>query len=91
MKMVYIVSYDLSEPGQKYETLIGKIKESLAWARLGQSAYLVESEQSAVELRNYYRNELDNNDKIYVGKVCAPAAWFGMPKDVTDWILEKVK
>ena len=88
--MIYIVSYDLSGPGQQYDALIKKIEESTAWARLGGSAYLVESEKTAVELRDKYCECLDSNDKIYVGKITAPAAWFGMPKDVTEWIKEKV-
>lgn len=89
--MIYIVSYDLMNPGQRYDELISKIKESQAWARLGGSAYLVNSDKSPVDLRNYYKSCLDENDKIYVGKVSAPAAWHGMPKDVTDWILSKMK
>lgn len=50
----------------------------------------MESEKTAVELRDKYCECLDSNDKIYVGKITAPAAWFGMPKDVTEWIKEKV-
>lgn len=89
--MIYIVSYDLSEPGQNYDSLIEKIKESDAWAKLGGSAYLVESVKDAKELRDEYKVLLDSNDKLYVGKVDAPAAWTGMPQDVTKWILEKLK
>ena len=40
--MIYIVSYDLIEPGQKYEDLIKLIKQDGKWARLGDSAYLVD-------------------------------------------------
>lgn len=89
--MIYIVSYDLSEPGQNYDALIEKIKESDAWARLGGSSYLVESTKDAKELRDEYKTLLDSNDKLYVGKVEAPAAWTGMPTDVSTWILEKLK
>lgn len=31
--MIYIVSYDLIEPGQKYEELIKLIKQDGKWAR----------------------------------------------------------
>lgn len=89
--MIYIVSYDLSEPGQRYDELVNKIKEADAWARLGGSAYLVKSDKSAADLRNKYRTVMDDNDKIYVGVVTAPAAWYGMPKDVSDWIVNNVK
>ena len=89
--MIYIVSYDLSNSGQRYDELISKIKESPAWARLGGSAYLVESDKSATDLRNNYKSCLDENDKIYVGRVSAPAAWSGMPHDVSDWIISKLR
>lgn len=35
--MVYIVSYDLVEPGRRYEDLINRIKQEKVWARLGES------------------------------------------------------
>lgn len=42
--MIYIVSYDLVVPGQKYDELLSLIKSERAWARLGGSAYLVDSD-----------------------------------------------
>ena len=89
--MIYIVSYDLSEPGQNYDTLLNKIKEVGSWARLGGSAYLIETQKSAKELRDDFQTILDSNDKLYVGSVSAPAAWAGMPQNVSSWILSKLK
>lgn len=89
--MIYIVSYDLVEPGQNYDSLLSKIKEADSWARLGGSSYLIESTKSPKELRDEYKVILDSNDKLYVGRVVAPAAWTGMPKDVSEWILDKLK
>lgn len=86
--MIYIVTYDLIEPGQKYEKLLALIKAEPAWARLGGSSYLVDSDESAVELRDKFKQALDFNDKLYVGVANAPAAWTGMPDAVTKWIKE---
>lgn len=88
--MIYIVSYDLSVPGQRYEELRSLIGKEGAWARLGGSAYLLESNKSAVELRDIFKGALDNNDKLYVGIVKAPAAWTGMSSEVTEWIKQKL-
>ena len=88
--MVYIVSYDLSVPGQRYEELFSLIDKEGAWARLGGSAYLLESNKTAVELRDSFKVALDNNDKLYVGIVNAPAAWTGMPDEVTEWIKKRL-
>lgn len=89
--MIYIITYDLSEPGQNFENLVEKIKESGSWAKLGGSAYLVDSAKSAVELRDECKKFIDSNDKLYVGQVEAPAAWSGMPQDVSNWIKDKLK
>ena len=88
--MIYIVSYDLSVPGQRYQELSSLISKEGAWARLGGSAYLLESDKTAVELRNIFKAALDNNDKLYVGIVKAPAAWTGMSNEVTEWIKQKL-
>ena len=88
--MVFIVSYDLQMPGQKYEELIELIKKEGSWARLGGSAYLIESNSSATELRDRYKTVLDGNDKLYVGQVKTPAAWTGMTEGVSKWIKKKL-
>ena len=53
--MIYIVTYDLSQPGQNYDKLLNLIKEEINWARLGGSSYLVESNSTSVELRDKYK------------------------------------
>ena len=88
--MIYIVTYDLQEPGQRYTELLELIKATRNWARLGQSSYLIDSNDTAVQLRDRFLGALDSNDKLYVGQVLAPAAWTGMSEDVTKWIKERL-
>lgn len=88
--MVYIVTYDLQEPGQRYSELLELIKACGNWARLGQSSYLIDCQEAAVQLRDKFISVLDRNDKLYVGQVLAPAAWTGMSEDVTKWIKERL-
>lgn len=89
---VYIVTYDLSNErsADKYNQLVSLIKEEGIWAFLGGSSYLVESALSPVELRDKYIKVLDNDDKLFVGLVSAPAAWMGYAQEVTDWIKAKL-
>lgn len=89
---VYIVTYDLKneQSSETYKRLIELIKEEGVWACLGGSSYLVESNLSAVELRNRYKEVLDNNDLLFVGVVSAPAAWYGYSQQITDWIKAKL-
>lgn len=91
MKKTYIISYDLSEPGQNYEKLLKKIKAYSAWARLGGSAYVILTEEDHVSIRNNLIKALDNNDKIFVGTLSAPAAWYGLGEEVSSWLRDKVK
>lgn len=86
MKKVYIVSYDLKNPGQNYEKLLALIKSYGKWARLGGSAYLVVSTQTAVQIRDNLKLALDSNDQLFVGTLTLPAAWAGMPDEVSNWI-----
>jgi hypothetical protein len=86
----YIISYDLSNPGKNYEDLLKKIK-SYSWARLGGSAYVVVSANTAVEIRDNLKTVLDSNDKLFVGTVVPQAAWTGLPEEVSKWLINNIK
>ena len=89
---VYIVTYDLKgeTKAESYTKLIALIKEERIWACLGGSSYLIESNRTAVELRNKFKQVLEQNDVLYVGHVSAPAAWYGYSQQITDWIKAKL-
>ena len=89
---VYIITYDLKgeTDGQAYQKLISLIKEEQVWACLGESSYLICSNQTAVDLRDKFSSVLKPSDLLYVGVVNAPAAWHGFSKEVSNWIKEKL-
>jgi hypothetical protein len=91
MKKVYIVTYDLSNPGRNYENLLKRIKTYSGWARLGGSAYLISTDQNTVQIRDYLTPALDTNDKLYVGRMANEAAWRGLGDDVSNWIKDNQK
>jgi hypothetical protein len=91
MKRLYIVTYDLSNPGRNYESLLKRIKTYNGWARLGGSSYLIMTEQSATQIRDNLVQELDSNDKIYVGLMGNSAAWRGLGDEVSNWIKNNQK
>jgi len=91
MSQVLLISYDLVNPGQNYERLIKLVKAYPSWARLGGSAYLVFTDATPLQVRDHLTQALDRNDKLFVGVSPAPSAWFGMPDDVSQWILENQK
>ena len=64
-------------------------------------AFLIKYSEIGVKGKNRFMFEdalvrqikraLDNNDKLYVGIVKAPAAWVGMPEEVSKWIKDHVE
>jgi hypothetical protein len=91
MKKLYIVTYDLSNPGRNYEILLKKIKAHYAWARLGGSSYLILTEQTATQIRDNLTTVLDINDSLYVGLMSDTAAWKGFGDEVSNWIKNNQK
>lgn len=91
MRRAYIISYDLSSPGRIYEELLKRIKTSYAWARLGGSAYVIITDSTAVQIRDYLQGALDPNDKLFVGVLNAPAAWVGLGDEVSNWLRNNLK
>lgn len=89
--MLYIVSYDLKPPTQRYVELRNKIKEYPSWAVLGESVFLIETNLTAAEVRDELGEFIDGNDRIFVGKISAPAAWKGYSEEITNWIKTKFK
>jgi len=88
MKKVYIITYDLIQPGQNYTSLIEKIRGYGTWAKIGGSSYLIITDQNPSQIRNNLRSALDPNDKLFVSFCPSPSAWHGLPEDVSKWILE---
>lgn len=91
MNKTYLITYDLSKPGQKYEELLRKIKSYPGWSRLGGSAYIILTPNNPVEIRSFLTTDLDRNDKLFVGVISAPAAWTNLGEEVSLWLNNNLK
>lgn len=68
--MVYMVTYDLNNPGQNYENVIETIKQCASmWCTFWKSSYLIKSTMSANEIANKLDPYLDKNDRAIVIEV----------------------
>ena len=83
--MAYIVTYDLCKPGQNYDELIKAIK-TYHWCKITESAWVITTTKSSVEIRDYLKGKLDKNDKLFVGKLTGEAAWSGESQEVAEWL-----
>jgi CRISPR/Cas system-associated endoribonuclease Cas2 len=70
----YLISYDLDKPGQDYSNLIAKI-EGLGGVKILYSEWVLKSESSAKDLRDYLKRFIDSNDKLLVVALTGEAAW----------------
>ena len=84
------ITYDLITPGQDYTAVIEKIKSLGAWAKVTESFWYVQSDLTASQARDQIKLVLDPNDKLYVvDSTNGAAAWNGLSKVVSDFILDK--
>ena len=87
----FIVVYDLFKPGQNYTALINLIQKNTYWAKIGLSAYIIKTYSDHIQVRSELLKVLDKSDKLFVGAVSAPAAWFNLGTQVDNWIQSNLK
>jgi hypothetical protein len=85
-KRVYCISYDLLTPGKDYESLINAIKSYGVWWHQTGSVWMITSNRSAEDIRDYLMNYLDENDKIFVIEVVENWGGRGFSKKEYDWV-----
>ena len=70
----YIISYDLRR-NRNYDALYDAIKSYPKWARIVESTWAVVTSKSAVQIRDHLIQVLDDDDRVFVVKSGAEAAW----------------
>lgn len=68
---VYMVTYDLNNPGQRYDDVIQAIKEASTgvWCTYRESSYLIQSNLSVQQVFDRIAPHLDSNDKLLIIEV----------------------
>lgn len=62
----YMVSYDLNNPGQKYDKVFEIIKEFGAYIKLQKSFWLVKTNLNPNQMCEKLNTVLDNNDSLFI-------------------------
>ena len=86
----YVVTYDLHQSGQNYECLHKKLKAYGTYWHVQMSVWLVETSQSAAQVRDHLAGCLDTNDKLFVARLSNEAAWIGYSQEVGDWVRDRL-
>lgn len=87
---VYIVTYDLHKQGQNYECIIQKLNAYGTHWHMQQSVWIIETTQSAAQVRDNLITCLDANDKLFVAKLSGEAAWYGYTSDINQWLKQRL-
>jgi hypothetical protein len=82
----YFIGYDLKNPGQNYTDLIEAIKKLGSYWHCLDSTWLIKSNSTAIEIRDYLIKHIDKNDKILVAQISGDGAWKGFDKTCADWL-----
>lgn len=81
-----LIGYDLNKLGQDYDTLIEKIKSIGAWWHCLDSTWIVKSNYSCEQIRDFLKQFIDTNDELLVVKLAGVGAWNGFSKECSDWL-----
>lgn len=87
---VYLVSYDLVGPTRDYEPIIEKIKEYDNWVKILESVFVINSERTAVQIKNNLITTLDQNDKLFVAKLSGEYSTKELSTFANLWLLENL-
>lgn len=86
---VYNISYDLNQPGQRYDDLINEIKRSPGYLACLKSTWLISTTETAEQVFQRLSPHLDKNDTILVIEVVKNyQGW--LSKEKWDWINKHV-
>ena len=80
----YLVTYDLSNPVQKYKNVLNEIKK-YAWTQLSESSYAISTSLSESQIFKKLSPNLDSNDQLYVITLSKPYCGRG-GQEVNSWL-----
>lgn len=82
----HIVAYDLHKQGQNYDCIIKKLEAYGTYWHIQGSVWIIKSDQTCAQIRDHLKTCLDDNDKLFVGRLTGEAAWVGYPQNITTWL-----
>ncbi|MDU2064375.1 MAG: hypothetical protein E6713_05985 [Sporomusaceae bacterium] len=89
--MVYLITYDLNTPGQKYEKLYEEIKTLGAWWHYLESVWIVDTSLNANQITEKLKRHMaiDANDRLLVIAVKQDyEGWLSKSEEAFGWLKE---
>ncbi|MBN1187314.1 MAG: hypothetical protein JXB49_33860 [Bacteroidales bacterium] len=85
---ILLITYDLHKPGQNYDDFYKVIKQ-YTWARLSESSYVIDTNNTPSEIYNQLSPHMDKNDQMYIITLKNPFISYG-PKPINDWLSQRL-
>ncbi|MGE3991146.1 hypothetical protein [Pseudorhodoplanes sp.] len=82
----YQVNYDLRKPGRNYDNLYKRLAEWRA-VRVLKSAWIIETQATAVAIRDDLAKHIDANDGLLVTGMTGEAAWQQLDGNSANFLL----
>lgn len=82
---VYQIDYDLRKQ-RNYDALYDRIKSYGSWCRPLESTWVISTNQSAAQVRDYLKGAMDADDGIVVTRLSGEAAWSNVEPDVSQYL-----
>jgi hypothetical protein len=86
---VYQISYDLRKQ-RNYEALYELIRSYGGYCHALESSWLITTQQSATQVRDYLSQALDRDDHLLVTRLQGEAAWIGLVDELSHWLKEQL-
>ena len=84
--MIYIISYDLKNPGRDYTSLYEAIKSYKDWQHPLESVWLVSTMDSADDIYNRVKPTMDGNDLLFISELQVKHRQGWLAKSCWEWI-----
>lgn len=88
--MSFIITYDLNSLGQNYQDLERAIKAYGTYKKIATTTYIIVTNESSSEIRDYLKQYIDSNDELFVGKLSGQGAWTGLSNDISNWLKQNL-
>ena len=89
---VHMIVYDLQRQGQKYPEIDKKIQSITGkYWRILESTWIVQTDLTAVQVREMISPLTDANDKLVVVRLSGEAAWKGFGDEGNSWLSDVLK
>ena len=92
---LYVIAYDLKQPGQDYSTLYESIKNLAGegnWQHPLESVWVVRfrNNKEVKEIFDTLHGKMDNNDSLFIVRITGQPYQGWLPKSFWEWMKESI-